>query len=91
MVWRRGLSGYGVTIVGPGTRSPDKITTDNPIQSIAAITTAVTSGANTATNTKLQIQIGESMETPCFEISIEKKEIPSVFYDQPLARLLVIF
>ena len=65
------MSGYGVTIVGPGTRSPDKITTDNPIQSIAAITTAVTSGANTATNTKLQIQIVESMETPCFEISIE--------------------
>ena len=65
------MSGYGVTIVGPGSRSPDKITTDNPIQSIAAITTAVTSGANTATNTKLQIQIGESMETSCFEISIE--------------------
>ena len=38
------LSGYGVT------RSPDKITTDNPIQPITAITT-VTSGANTATNT----------------------------------------
>ena len=34
------LSGYGVT------RSPDKITTDNPIQPITAITT-VTTGANT--------------------------------------------